>query len=254
MPGYLVEPNKEGKFAAVIWGHWMMPGSPTANRKEFLDEAIAIAPAGVISLLIDAPYVRPGFKADPHPLSSQHPDVLAEQVIDLRRGADMLSALNNVDANRIGYVGHSFDAAAGAILDAVDKRFRAFVFMGGPQSIREYVLTASTPDVTEFRNSVPRPELLAYLDRYAWADPGTYVKQLGPAPAFFQYALNDDYVPVADAKRFYQMCSGPKKIEFYNATHALNAHARRDRFEFLREKLNLANLPAGALDAVPEIK
>ncbi|MGO8790836.1 MAG: hypothetical protein ACLQVL_26125 [Terriglobia bacterium] len=65
VPAYLVTPNLKGKFAAILWGHWMMPNSPTANRSEFLEEAIALAPAGVVSLLIDAPLVRPGFQPDP---------------------------------------------------------------------------------------------------------------------------------------------------------------------------------------------
>jgi len=30
------------------------------NRKEFLDEAVALAPAGVVSLLTDGPVARPG--------------------------------------------------------------------------------------------------------------------------------------------------------------------------------------------------
>jgi hypothetical protein len=71
VPAYLVVPNGKGNFAAVIWGHWMMPNSPTANRNEFLEEAVALAPAGVVSLLMDAPYVRPDFKPNPDPLSSQ---------------------------------------------------------------------------------------------------------------------------------------------------------------------------------------
>src|SRR5580658_31645 len=36
VPAYLVVPDGKGKFAAVLWGHWLMPHSPTANRKEFL--------------------------------------------------------------------------------------------------------------------------------------------------------------------------------------------------------------------------
>jgi hypothetical protein len=35
----------------------------------------------------------------------------------------------------MAYVGHGVDAGNGAVLDAVDKRFAAFVFMGGPQSV-----------------------------------------------------------------------------------------------------------------------
>lgn len=130
VPAYLVVPNGKGKFAGIVWGHWMMPNSPTANRSEFLAEAIALAPGGVVSILIDTPYVRPGFKEDPDPFSSQGPDVVAQQVVDLRRAADLLLARDDVDPKRIGYVGHSFDANCGAILDAVDKRFTTFVFMG----------------------------------------------------------------------------------------------------------------------------
>jgi len=29
VPAYLVVPGGKGPFAAVIWGHWYMPGSPT---------------------------------------------------------------------------------------------------------------------------------------------------------------------------------------------------------------------------------
>src|ERR1700733_13890113 len=90
VPAYLVVPKGKGKFAAVLWGHWMMPHSPSANRKEFLEEAIALAPAGVVSLLIDAPYVRPGFKADQVALGPQGPDIVLQQVIDLRRGLDFI--------------------------------------------------------------------------------------------------------------------------------------------------------------------
>jgi len=35
VPAYLVVPASKGRFAAILWGHWMMPGSPSANRGEF---------------------------------------------------------------------------------------------------------------------------------------------------------------------------------------------------------------------------
>jgi cephalosporin-C deacetylase-like acetyl esterase len=52
--------------------------------------------------------------------------VVAQQVIDLRRALDLLLSHDDVDPKRIAYVGHSFDANCGAILDVVDKRFAAF--------------------------------------------------------------------------------------------------------------------------------
>ena len=251
VPAYLVVPNGKGKFAGIVWGHWMMPNSPTANRSEFLEEAIALAPGGVVSILIDTPYVRPGFKEDADPFSSQGPDVVAQQVVDLRRAADLLLARDDVDPKRIGYVGHSFDANCGAILDAVDKRFTTFVFMGNPQSTRDFVLNSTSPNMVAFRKSVPIDKLISYLDTHEWADPGAYVGHLGPAPALFQYAMHDQFVEVSAAKHYFEMSAGPKEIRFYDSDHALNADARRDRIDFLRKHLLLSNLSSRILDAIP---
>src|SRR5688572_8961495 len=38
VPAYLVVPPGRGPFAAILFGHWMMPGSPLTNRRQFLDE------------------------------------------------------------------------------------------------------------------------------------------------------------------------------------------------------------------------
>ena len=213
VPAYLVAPSGKGRFAAILWGHWMMPNSPTAKRIEFLEEAVALAPAGVVSLLIDAPGVRPGFQPNPDPLSSQYADVTAQQVIDLRRGLDLLLARDDVDPQRLGYVGHSFDASCGAMLDAVDKRPTAFVFMGNPQSSREFLLTSDAPELVSFRKSVPAARLLEYLDAYDWADPATYAAHLGPAPALFQYATHDEYVSVAAAKHYFELSCPTERDE-----------------------------------------
>jgi cephalosporin-C deacetylase-like acetyl esterase len=235
VPAYLVIPKGGGKFAGVIWGHWLMPGAANSNRDEFLDEAIALAPAGVVSLLIDAPKSRPNFKPTDNPV------LIAQQVVDLRRGLDLLLSRPDVDATRIAYVGHSWDAGAGAILDAVDKRFAAFVFMSGPQSTMERVL--SSPEMVALRktnDTAKVAEVEQSLKAGAWADPGSYASKLGPAPALFQYGLHDEkWVPLADAKDYVAMASGPKRVEFYDADHALNAGARLDRDSFLRKTLKL---------------
>lgn len=59
VPSYLVVPEGKGPFAAVIWGHWCWGSSPMRNRKQFLDEAVALASAGSVSLLTDHPIARP---------------------------------------------------------------------------------------------------------------------------------------------------------------------------------------------------
>jgi hypothetical protein len=65
VPAYLVVPRGRGPFAAVIWAHWYQDGSPFLNRKEFLDEEVALAPSDVVTLLTDDPIAKPGFVRDP---------------------------------------------------------------------------------------------------------------------------------------------------------------------------------------------
>ena len=225
VPAYLVVPKMNGKLAAILWGHWMMPGSAMDNRQEFLQEAIAIAPSGVVSLLIDDPQARIGSQ------DTSDRAMFAQQVVDLRRGMDLLTSRPDVDPKRIAYVGHSYDSEAGAVLDAIDKRFAAFVLMGGP---------GWNSDLTDSSD--------------AWDDPSSYANHFGPAPVLFQCGLHDKWDPVSEAKKYFQKSSGPKKIRFYDSGHALNAEARHDRFAFLREHLKLGSLPTGALDSVPQTK
>lgn len=235
VPAYLVIPqNGNGKFAGVIWGHWLMPGATNSNRNEFLDEAIALARTGAVSLLIDAPQARPNFKPAPNAVLVQ------QQVVDLRRGIDLLLSRPDVDAKRLAYVGHSWDAGAGAILDAADKRIAAFVFMSGPQSMRQYMISSDSPRMIALRKKMDLAKVEETLKANAWADPGSYTERLGPAPALFQYGLHDEeWVPVVDAKDYFAMSSGPKEVKYYDADHALNAEATRDRDKFLRDHLEL---------------
>jgi len=118
---YLVVPAGKGPCAAVIWGHWYWGNSAMRNRKEFLDEAVALAPAGVTSLLTDGPVARPGHVQDQSPLSEKEAADLVQQIVDMRRGADLLLARFDVDPHRLAYVGHSYNATVGGFLAGIDK-------------------------------------------------------------------------------------------------------------------------------------
>ena len=234
VPAYLIIPKAGGKFAGVVWGHWLMPGASNSNRDEFLQEAIALAPSGVVSLLVDSPQARPGFKPTPNSV------LVAQQVVDLRRAVDLLLSRGDVDAKRIAYVGHSWDAGTGAILDALDKRLAAFVFMSGPQSMMEYVLTSDSPRMMPMRKTTDMAKVERSMKVTSWSDPGSYADKLGPAPALFQYGLHDEeWVPLKDAKDYVAMASEPKTVKYYEADHALNAKATADRDAFLRKTLAL---------------
>src|SRR5437660_12656497 len=126
VPAYLVVPKGRGPFAAVIWGHWYWENSSMRNRKEFLDEAVALAQSGVVSLLTDHPMSRPGYGPIKDPLDERNATEFLQQVIDMRRGVDLLTARRDVDPKRIGFVGHSCNAGVGALMSGLDRRFNEY--------------------------------------------------------------------------------------------------------------------------------
>ena len=245
---YLVVPPGKGPFAAVIWGHWCWPNSDFHNRKEFLDEAVALAPSGLASLLIDFPIARPGYVADKDPLSEKQVDELVEEVLAIRRGADLLFSRPFVDQKRVAYVGHSCGASAGAIVSGVDKRFRAFVFMASPISDQAAVKTSQ---FQEFRQKAGPEKVDAFVAKYSWTDEGKYIAHAAPASLFFQYATKEDFLTPDLAKATAELASQPKLLKIYDAPHALNADARRDRIAFLTDQLNLKPLPPDVIAAIP---
>ena len=250
VPAYLVVPKGKGPFAAVIWGHWYQDGSPFLNRKEFLDEAVALAASGVVSLLTDGPMARPGFVRDPDPLGEAQVNYRVQQILDMRRGADLLLARSDVDPKRLAYVGHSYNAATGAFLAGIDKRFKALVLMAGNLSDQ---VDIKSKEFQDFRKQVGPEKFDAFIAKYAWLDQGKYVAHAAPASVFLQYATKEDFLTPERAREYFAIVSEPKALKFYEAPHALNAEARRDRIEFLVKELNLKPPDPAAIARIPEL-
>ncbi len=250
VPSYLVVPKGKGPFAAVIWGHWCWGNSPMRNRKEFLDEAVVLAQAGVVSLLTDHLIVRPGYVANNEPLNEKQVVDLIQSVTDMRRGVNLLVARKDVDPKRIAYVGHSCNAVIGAFLSGVDKRFKAFVLMAATMSDE---VTRKIPEYQAYRQEVGTEKFEAFEKKYYWTDQGKYVSQAAPAVVFLQYATQEKFITPERARLYAAVVSEPKRFELYDAPHALNAAARRDRIAFLTEQLKLKPLPASLIASIPEL-
>jgi dienelactone hydrolase len=186
----------------------------------------------VVSLLPDGPIARPGHVEDNNPLSERAAADLVQQIIDMRRGADLLRARSDVDPKRIAYVGHSYDATVGGFLSGIDRRFKAFVLMAGTLSDQ---VDMRSKEYQEFRHRVGPEKLDAFEAKYAWLDPGKYVSHA--AIVFLQYASREDYLTPARDREYAAIVSEPKRFKLYDAPHALNGEARRDRIAFLGEQL-----------------
>jgi hypothetical protein len=66
---------------------------------------------------------------------------------------------------------------------------------------------------------------------------------------FLQFASADVNAEVA--QQYLEIVSEPKKLEVYDAPHALNADATRDRIHFLSEQLSFKLPDAKAISAIP---
>lgn len=239
---YLVVPSgQRRKFAGIIFMH-PRPGS----RKNFLDEALSLTKAGAVSLLIDAPFSRAGESKREFDPTVTKPeadrDIYIQTVVDLRRGLDLLISRSDVDPKRIGFVGHSYGAHTGAILAGVERRIRAYVIMAGAPSLTEFLRTSTLPAIVKARDSLTKEQQYNYFNTLAAVDPINYIGHAAPASLFLQFGKTDGY-PTEEKARFYsEKASDPKLVKFYDAGHALNDEAKRDRAAWLGEQIGIGKL------------
>jgi hypothetical protein len=159
-----------------------------------------------------------------------------------------------VDARRVAYVGHSFDAHVGAILAGVEKRIGSFVLMAGAYANEEYVFDPENRQMLELRRRLGDERLRGYFRDYAWDDPAHFVGHSPPAAVFLQFGRRDEPIPEKMARRDFERFGEPRRIAFYDAGHALDAAARRERAEWLAQRLSLRRPDLKALARIPELK
>jgi hypothetical protein len=101
VPGLLIVSQIPGRRPLILYGHWMLQGSPLRNKGEFLDEAVVMARSGAICLLLDTPLAREGVTEDPDPMHGQGPNAVLQMSKEWRRALDLLLTRPDVDSRRI---------------------------------------------------------------------------------------------------------------------------------------------------------
>jgi dienelactone hydrolase len=244
VPAYLVVPSTGGPFPAIIFMH---PGQ--GNRTTFLSEAETLASKGIVSLLIDAPFLRgnvPKDLSEEQKLTQIVETVVDIQqyiqtVVDIRRGIDLLSSFDNVDLNRLAYVGHSLGATWGGVLAGVEERVKAYVLMAGFSRVSEWHRTSDHPLAVLARRYLSRERFDNFISTLEPLDAVHYIKNAAPASVFFQFAHNDEFVPKDQADTFYTIASSPKEFAWYQTDHLFTKcdAAYQDRTQWIIKHLGL---------------
>jgi cephalosporin-C deacetylase-like acetyl esterase len=242
---YLILPPTQPQ-TGLIFGHW-----GEGDRREFVDEAVALAHLGVVSLSLDASFRRPAAYQPEEAL----PQADLQWILDVRRAVDLLQERFALSAERLGYVGHSFGASFGGVVAGVERRIRAFVFMAGAARATEIMRTSQHPIIVQERKQTPPDVWEAMLAAEAPYDACHYIRHAAPAALLFQFARQDQFVPLEEAEHYFALASEPKRIAWYeDCGHELSARARVDRANFLCEELGLPPPPAavhGLLERIP---
>jgi cephalosporin-C deacetylase-like acetyl esterase len=204
---YLVVPEGKGPFAGVLWVHWL--GEPeTTNRTQYLAEAVALAPKGFVSLLVDAIWSAPDWYGNRVP--DQDYENSIRQVVALRRAMDLLCARPEVDKTRIGFVGHDYGGMYGMLTAGVDRRAKTYVYVAVAPSLNHWAFFARQP-----------ASKVDYLRQNAVLELTDYLQQVKNASTLFQFAKNDAYVSRADTMVVLNAAADPKERRFYDADHAM---------------------------------
>jgi putative phosphoribosyl transferase len=117
LAGELLLPDGAGPHPAVTFAHgWGSSKASPRNRAV----AESLRAAGIATFLFD-------FTGHGESEGSQEESTLGQQVEDLRAALDVLQAMDDIDARRLGVAGTSSGGAAALRFAAVDPRVRALV-------------------------------------------------------------------------------------------------------------------------------
>ncbi|UQA57545.1 alpha/beta fold hydrolase [Polyangium aurulentum] len=224
VPARLVLPLASGKHPAVLFQH-----RGEGSKDEFLEEARHLAVAGIASLAIDAPWLRPENKGKS--LIDDARALYEQGAVDLLRGVELLASLPEVDGERIAYVGHSYGAHLGAIVLARSPRVKAAVLMAGAVSMTRMTQQGEHPFWAKMWREHPE-SMKTLVETMAPIDAEHFIGA-AKVPVFHQFADHDEHITYAMAGEYLAKTPDPKVFRFYEADHALNQAARDDRRDFL---------------------
>jgi dienelactone hydrolase len=200
-----------------------------ADRTELLGDAVALAHLGFVALAITAPS-----SSDPPPqptsvrqLVSESKAVTVDDVVAVRRAADLLASLPAVDGKRLGYLGWSNGAKTGAFVAAADSRFRALALM-----------SAGADKLAAFVKAAPAGQKALVQRGLGSVDPLRYIALARSGTLLLADGRRDTVVPRKALMNMIDAAPKGTVVRWYDAGHELNASAYHAAFAWLASKLH----------------
>ena len=227
--GWMVVPASEGPHAGIVYVH----GSET-DRDDFLDEATALATGGAVTLTLNAPFARTGDDRTGTLGNYFSPDAeadLNQQMLDdVSDAIDLLAARDDVDAARLGVVGHDFGGMIAAVEAADEDRLKALVIVAATPRWADWFLPFW--DIAEDR--------IDYLRAMRPLDPIELIGRAVPATVLFQFGRSDFFMAAMSGLEFRAAAPAGTELLPYDTGHDMRSpEIAADRRAFLVRTLGL---------------
>lgn len=151
-------------------------------------------------------------------------DVFVQTVVDIRRAVDYLQKRDDIEKNRIYYIGISMGAIQGVLATAVEKRIKGLVTVVGGGNFLE---------CNPMYKAMPGPRDLMLV-----MDPLNYVGKIPPRPLLMLNGEKDPLMPPACAKALFDAAGEPKRQIFYDTKHNIPPEEGMNTIiEWLKQRL-----------------
>jgi dienelactone hydrolase len=222
---YLVVPPGEGPWPAAVYVH-----GAGSDRMSMLGPATWLAARGAVTLALSMPSARAEAPSGATGLArlEAHRDLEVGDVVAARRALDLLEARDDVDAERLAYVGWSAGARTGALLSGVEPRLHSLVLIApGSSPVEEFVAAAAEeekPAVREVMGSI---------------DPLATIARADGERLLIQEAEKDIVIPRTAIDALLAAAPDDAEVRWYDADHAMGPKAYEEHLDWLQERLGI---------------
>ncbi len=150
-----------------------------------------------------------------------------QTIIDLRRTIDYLEYRNEIDKEKIVYLGSSMGAIMGAIFCAVEKRVKICTLFQGGGDWKLMLKDSQIGPLAELRKAILDGKVIDshskqkltisdVAEKFKLIDPIHFIGEISPRPLFIANSKDDKVVPNSSAKILHEMAKEPKITKWVN--------------------------------------
>ncbi|MCX8183865.1 MAG: alpha/beta fold hydrolase [Crenarchaeota archaeon] len=221
VPALISIPSGRGKHPCVVFLHGY-----GGSKEDMLSFASLVAAEGYAVIAIDAEFHgerREKGKALYSPNLEESRNGIIQTIIDLRRAVDYLETKEEIDVERIGYVGGSMGGILGAIFIGVEPRIKAAALLVAGGNMSLMIMRSQHPAIPAIRRYMEEQGMTykELQEKLNLVDPLNFIGKFAPRPVVFHLGKYDRIVPAEAGEQLYKAAGEPKQVYWYDSGHDL---------------------------------